>query len=78
MAIPTTGVMRSVRQPTCELSYEGKDNGETRIRDLQRFVERQSYTSNGTGSASNVSTCLFIYYDELEVLGLPTTEANKL
>ena len=60
-----------------EALFEVKDNSETRIRDLQNFVERQSYTSNDTGNAEKVSTRLFIYYTELEDLGLPTTEANS-
>ncbi len=61
-----------------EALYEGKDNGETRIRDINGFVQKQSYTGLGTGCATAVTTRLINYYDELHALNLPTSEANKL
>ncbi len=78
-----------IRQPTnkkdgcsawkdLEALYEGKDNGETRIRDINEIVARQTYTGAGAGNATGVTTRLINYYDELEVLNLPTTDANKL
>ena len=39
-----------------EALFEEKNNSETRIRDLQKFVEKQSYTSNGSGNAEKVAT----------------------
>ena len=58
--------------------YEGKNNAETRIHELQRHIDRQSYTSNGQGNADKVTTRLSKYYAELEELRMPKTEANKL
>ena len=49
-----------------------------RIRELQKHIDRQSYTSDGTGNAEKVTTRLAKYYAELEELRMPKTEANKL
>ena len=51
---------------------------ETRIRELQKQIDSQSYTSNGSRNAEKVATRLSKYYSELDELRMPKTEANKL
>ena len=58
--------------------YEGKNNLESKIREIQTQINKQSYTSNGQGDTSKVTTRLFKYYAELDDLRMPKTEANKL
>ena len=58
--------------------YVGKNNLDTRILELQKQIDRQSYTSNGSGNAEKVTTRLSKYYSEMEELMMPKTAANKL
>ena len=65
-------------QTNIEGLYEGKNNSETKIRELQNQINRQTYTSNGQGNAEKVTTRLSKYYAELDKLRMPKTGANKL
>ena len=58
--------------------YEGKNNLETKIRELQNQINNQGYTSKCQGNAEKVTTRLFKYYADLDYLRMPKTEANRL
>ena len=58
--------------------YEGKNNSETQIRELQNLINRQSYTGNRQGDATCVTTRLFKYYSDLDDLKTYKTEIEKL
>jgi len=58
--------------------FEGKNNGEVKIREIRAFLEKQIYTGQGQGNAEKLTTRLLVYYDSLSDLKVPTSEADKL